>query len=454
MNVNKTIQLALEYYRTGKLQLAERTFRKILSIQKNNADAFYYLGNILYDTRRLEEAISCYDRALELNPNFAGTHYNLGSIFLEKEKLDNAIYHLQKALQLDPNCPDIYNTLGVIFERKNQFDEAIMHYQKALQLNPNFSTAYYNLGNIFYKKGDFNKALDYYQKALQFNPNYAKAYNGIGNILKIKGQLHDAINCYQKAIELNSNNAGVHCNLGNVYREKGQMNNAIVCYQKAIHLNSGLIEAHWAHCFSQIPIYYINSNNIETCRARYHEELIKLQKIISLNNPEDIEAASRLVGSQQPFYLAYQGYNDRDLQQIYGRFVCKIMALRYPQWALSTLLSFIPGEPLKIGIVSGYFHYHSNWKIPIKGWIENIDKQRFSLFGYYTGKKKDKETEAARKFFNHFIEDIDSFEDLCKIIQNDNLHILVFPEIGMDPMTIRLAAITSRAYSVHFMGTS
>ena len=99
------------------------------------------------------------------------------------------------------------------------------------------------------------------------------------------------------------------------------------------------------------------------------------------------------------------------------------------------------GEPLRVGIVSGYFYHHSVWKIPIRGWVMNIDKQRFKLYGYYTGKIRDSETDIAKRYFVRFIEDISSFDGLCKIIREDNLHVLLYPEIGMDPTTVRLAAL-------------
>ena len=103
--------------------------------------------------------------------------------------------------------------------------------------------------------------------------------------------------------------------------------------------------------------------------------------------------------------------------------------------------SHLLDEPLRVGFVSGFFCMHSNWKIPIKGWIENLNKHRFSLYCYYTGKKKDKATEDARISSVHFVEDIYSFEKLCKIIREDNLHVLIYPEIGMDPITMRLASL-------------
>ena len=98
-------------------------------------------------------------------------------------------------------------------------------------------------------------------------------------------------------------------------------------------------------------------------------------------------------------------------------------------------------DQIRIGVVSGYLYLHSNWKIPIRGWVENLDKQRFSLYGYYTGRTKDGATAIARQCFHRFIEDVYSLDELCQIIRNDNLHILIFPEIGMDPMTVKLASL-------------
>ncbi len=208
------------------------------------------------------------------------------------------------------------------------------------------------------------------------------------------------------------------------------------------HAAPNFILARWARCMAQLPIIYPDQSSIEIFRDRYREELIKLRDTISLKSPQDIAAATEVVGKQQPFYLAYQGLNDRDLQRIYGELVCRIMSARYPRFSeRPSMPSRLPGEPLRIGMVSGFFYYHAAWKIPIKGWIENLDKSLFELYGYYTGKKKDKETEFARKCFGHFVEDVDSFEELCRIILNDNLHVLIYPEIGMNQETVKLAAL-------------
>ncbi len=92
-------------------------------------------------------------------------------------------------------------------------------------------------------------------------------------------------------------------------------------------------------------------------------------------------------------------------------------------------------------MVSGYFHSHPVWKIIAKGWAENFDKTKVRLYGYYTGNIRDKETDNAKQYFGRFVENVYSFAGLCNMIINDRLHAIIYPEIGMDPVTVRLAAL-------------
>jgi protein O-GlcNAc transferase len=100
-----------------------------------------------------------------------------------------------------------------------------------------------------------------------------------------------------------------------------------------------------------------------------------------------------------------------------------------------------PAESLRVGIVSGFYFLHSNWKISIKGWVEKLDRQDFQLFGYYTGNRIDSQTETARQLFDRFTEGGGSLDQWCRRIVRDRLHVLIYPEIGMDPTTVRLASL-------------
>ena len=107
---------------------------------------------------------------------------------------------------------------------------------------------------------------------------------------------------------------------------------------------------------AQLPSIYPDESSIRVFRERYSNELVKLLGKVSLETSKDIAMAAQAVGSQQPFFLASQGLNDRELQKIYGDLVCKVMAAKYPQFSEGRFASnYLSGEPIRIGVVSDTF---------------------------------------------------------------------------------------------------
>lgn len=402
------IEQVIEKYNSGNFIEAEQICKKIINTQPQNTDALHFLGLINCQLRNYNEAIEYIMKALSINPHFADAYNNLGTIYYNLGKLDKAFEHYQKAVELNPYFADVYNNIGVILQNIGQFHESISYFQRTLELNPNHAQAYNNLGNSLREIGEFEKALECFNHAISIKLDYLLAYYNKGNVL---GYL-------------------------------GRTDEAIVAYDEALRIDPDFFTARWAKCISQLPFIYSEEASIYFYRKRYEDGLLKLRDSISLETPHEIYTASEAVGSHQPFLLSCQGLNNRDLQKLYGELVCKIMGKRYPQFTeMPAAFTDLNNEQLRIGIVSAFFHYHSVWKIPLKGWVESIDKNRFKLYGYYTGRIYDKVTEIAKKHFYKFVENIYSFEDLCKIIRDDKLHALIYPEIGMDTITLRLAAL-------------
>src|SRR5262249_22101368 len=144
------------------------------------------------------------------------------------------------------------------------------------------------------------------------------------------------------------------------------------------------------------------------------------------------------IGYVNPFYLPYQGYDDREPQRLYGSLACRAMAARYPQAALAAPPA--PGEPIKVGFVSSFFLAHTIWKLMLRGSLNMLDRKRFRLFGYHTTATHDAVTDLAGGLCERFVTAQGrSAEDWRETIAADAPHVLVYPELGMDPMCIRLA---------------
>jgi predicted O-linked N-acetylglucosamine transferase (SPINDLY family) len=124
---------------------------------------------------------------------------------------------------------------------------------------------------------------------------------------------------------------------------------------------------------------------------------------------------------------------------MFGGLAARVMAARYGEAELASPPA--PDEPVRVGIVSGFFFQHSVWKVGARGWVTQLDPKQFQIFGYSTNLKNDGDTELARKHCHRFVEGPQPLERWRDIIAADRPHILLYPEIGMFHQVAEIAAL-------------
>jgi predicted O-linked N-acetylglucosamine transferase (SPINDLY family) len=171
----------------------------------------------------------------------------------------------------------------------------------------------------------------------------------------------------------------------------------------------------------------------------YSDELDSLIRSTALDTDVQIDTAAFGIGALAPFFLPYLGCDVKSLQAHYGSWVCSVMAARYPQF-VQPLSPSLSTDRIKIGIVSHYFYNHSNLKAPIRGWLEQLDRQLFSVHCFHTGEFIDMATETARSISDTFLQSSD-IELVATAIREQCIDVLIYPGIGMDTVTLKLAAL-------------
>jgi predicted O-linked N-acetylglucosamine transferase (SPINDLY family) len=458
-NIKSLIEIAIWKHQSGQWDEAESLYKHILKFASKLENQYHLivisnLANIFEKQGKLEASVEYYQQALKLQPDSAEVHYNLGNVFKLQGKLDAAIKSYQEALNIQPKIAQAHNNLGNALHQQGKLDAAVESYEQALKLKPNYAQAHYNLGNALHQQGKLDAAVESYEQALKLKPNYAQAHYNLGHTLKQQGKLDAAVESYKQAISLNYNYAEVHQNLGNTLYEQGKLEAAIKSYHQALDLQPDFAPAKFGTVIGQLAIIYSSLAEVNIKRNNYQQQLQDLAESYKKANIKELEKAVDAVGSLQPFYLAYQGYNDRDLQRIYGEMIVQIISSRYPQWCQhwEKMPQVAANERVRVGFVSKFFYKHSVWKIPMKGWVENLDRSEFELFGYYTGNIRDEETTKAAKIFDKFTQGSLELEQWAKIIEQDNLHILIFPEFGMDPTTVQIGCLKLAPIQVVFGG--
>jgi predicted O-linked N-acetylglucosamine transferase (SPINDLY family) len=400
--LSEPLKQAVALHQAGKFTEAAALCSAIVCAHPDQVEAFHLLALVQSELGRFEESLTTYDKVLAIKPDIPEALSNRGNTLNGLERFEEALESYDKAIMIRPNYVNALNNRGVTLHRLNRFKEALASYDKVLAIKADHAEALSNRGMSLKSLDRFEEALESYDKALAIKPNYAEALYNRGNALQ-------AINHWQEAVH---------------------------SYRGALAIRPDYAAAKFALCMAELPMLYVDEPEIATRRAAYKRAITAFCDEIN-GITKRIELANA-VGSHQPFHLPYQGYNDRDLQARYGALVCRIMADRYPKAPLSSPPG--PDDPLKVGIVTGFFRDHTVWKILVKGWVSQLGHPQFRVFGYHTRIEQDGETRIAGATCDRFVQGPLSIDRWRQTILSDAPHVLLYPDIGMDPTSAALAA--------------
>lgn len=469
---------------TGSVDDAIGCYRRAIELDPEEARAHDELGRLLGQWGDYRGASKHLRAAIQFDPSLVSAHGALGDLLCREGCWQEGVAELRAAIALDPNNWVLHSFLGTALGAlgAERVDEAMDCFRRVIALAPGNATAHLQLGLAFRAKGDSAPALALVERAARLDPKLAAAHAALGGILRTVGRMDEAIASLRAALAIapNDGEASFHLGVSLCSRnDDASLREGLEHLVRATALTPGNVEAHWrlgttlastghrdqalavyraalsvfpndpvirmGATMAELPVVGDDAAEIERCRDRYAASLSSLDEFFSGRARESADTAVRdtvAVGSVQPFFLAYQGGNDRALQACYGKMVAGIMGRAYPQWAIAPAVAPPgPGEAIRVGIVSGHFWAHSVLKIPIWGWVSLLDRERFRLFAYHTSPGNDVETARIRRSFERFVQGPMPVDRWCEIIRADAPHVVIFPEIGMDPTAPKLAGL-------------
>jgi protein O-GlcNAc transferase len=224
--------------------------------------------------------------------------------------------------------------------------------------------------------------------------------------------------------------------LGNVHKGAGDWRAALEDFRRAISLDPAFGRARWAAAVAQIPMIDDGDTDREERRQAFARELGALEAWAA-TNPQ----AFRAVAEHQPFYLAYHEASNRDLLARYGKLCAALMQGWQQSAGLAPPRRGERGARIRVGIVSAHFSDHSVWLAFVRGWVERLDRRRFELHLFHLSAKRDAETELAISLATEFHDGKGGWEHWARFIHGSRMDVLIYPEIGMDPTTAKLASL-------------
>jgi len=276
----RLLQSADDYFRSGKLALAEERLTEILRSHPENsranellayiagntgdiaqafdlltratqqancsAEAFYYLGSLNLKGNNFEESVRLFGESIKRAGPFFEALHDLGTALARLRDYKKALESYKKAEILRPNSHELRFNIARAHDELKQYDAAILNYDQALSIKPDYAEAWSNKGVTLHSLEQYDEALVCYQKALELKPNYPEAWLNKGVTLQKLRRLDEALMCHKKALDSAPDYPEAWFNKGITLRNLDKYKEALTAYDKAIDLKPDYYEA-WSN---------------------------------------------------------------------------------------------------------------------------------------------------------------------------------------------------------------
>lgn len=374
------------------------------------------------EARRLYARMAARRGQPEIEARLAGIAHALGLA-------DAAVQHMQHASKARPGDAAMLGNLGALLNAAGRADEARAPLERAIKLKPDFAAAHYNLGIVLARLGDPNAAAASYQRAIAIEPRHAGAHLNLANLLSEARLYADAVRHYRLSLAARPQ-PGAYISLGNTLKEQGYWKEARQAYQQALALRDN--DGARIKAATVLPLVPESGQEIAQSRADFARGVDAL-----LHRKLAIADPAREVGSTH-FALAYQGGNDKELAVASARLfasACPALQFVAPHCR--------DGAPrsgkLRVGFCSRFLRDHSIGRLMLNLIQHMATTGRYEVFVFTFPQPGDAVWDEIAR---HAVEAVRIPAELAEAraaIAERRLDVLVYPDIGMEPMTYFLA---------------
>jgi protein O-GlcNAc transferase len=430
-------QLGAALLEAGDAAGAAREFQALLRQRPTHAPAHNNLGIALERTGDTRRALQEYERAFTLEPNDDGARSNHASLLARTGRLQEALRGFEEAVRRQPRSAAAHANLGALLRDTGRFAAAGAALAKALELDPKLAEARLNSASLALETGDAGRALAMLDGLLKDRPRNADAHTMRGRALLAAGRLAEAEAALGHALEIDARLAQAHHVLGLVRMAQGDAAGARASHEQAAALDPAHAQARWAAVMARLPALREREEEAQASRESFAQGLRDLDRWFDASRAPQ---GFTVVGSTQPFYLAYQAGNHKALLDAYGRLSDRLLRA-WQDVPTAPAPASTAGRPIRIGFVSAQIRDHSVWTALLRGWVQHLDRSRFAVQLFNLSGASDEQTQAARALAQHVDTGPAGLHEWVERIQRAAPDVLVYPEIGMDGMAARLAGL-------------
>ena len=389
--------------------------------------------------RDLPRAIDDLDAALLLDPSQAKLWNELGFLCTDAGRGKDAIAAFERATRADPRYARAWNNLANALRGAGRGADALAAAQRAIEIDPAYALAWANLGALRRENADEQGAEAALRRAIALDPRQRGAWLALGALLRERSDLVPAAEAFATAARLDPRDGNACMQLGGTLAERDDLPAARTAFDEAVRRDPSLLRAAIARELV-LPMLPDSRDALVTARARYEAGLARLEDELPARatglTPERLQDELRWSN----FLLAYQGEDDRALQSRYGALAARLLAARAPGWVAPRPMRTRAGR-IRVGFVSTFFRDGTAGRY-FERWVTDLPQRDFEVFAYHLLPGRDvvaRRIAARADHFRHMPWWRPA--QAAPVIRDDDLDILVYPELGMGAVPFALASL-------------
>ena len=220
--------------RTERFVEAEEILRRALEIdpghKNSRRELAYMLGGV---QGRHEEALETYRALLEIDSNYAQAYAYIGDILVQLHRYAEAVEPLSKALTLINAAPSltadlptpgfVHELLGTALRELGRPQAGEAHFRRALQLKPRNMDELEQLARSHFSGKRYRQALELYRTLLENHPDEAATHANIGVTLYYLDRTEEAVRSLERALALDPSLDSARTNLEKIRKRVRQL---------------------------------------------------------------------------------------------------------------------------------------------------------------------------------------------------------------------------------------
>ena len=393
------------------------------------------------ELRDLHHAIDDMRAALALGGHDARTHNRLGILLADAGDTNSAIGSFAAAVEIDPTHGRAWNNLGNALLGVGRTAAALVALRRAVQVGPDNAIAWSNLGLVQRELGDQPAALASFGRALALAPDHRSALIAMAGTLRALGRIDEAAIHYKRAVKLDATDQVALLALAGTLAERDDVALSRGAYRMLRTARPASLRAAIGEVLT-LPMVQMDAVAIAASRAAFAEGIAGLERgiesLVRGRSFEDVIDDLRWTN----FLLAYHGEDDRELQARYAGFVGRAIDLVAPEWRAPRQRP-VTRRRVRIGFASAFIVDGTVGRY-FRSWIARLDRSRFEIYIYHLHRELTplmqelaRDVDGVRRFPSGTLVP----SRIAQVIRNDDLDVLVYPELGMDATTFALAAL-------------